>query len=50
MPYLFRLSKGFISPQSVIILKSWQKKNDFDFFKSADFEGFIPALIAKSFW
>jgi glycosyltransferase involved in cell wall biosynthesis/SAM-dependent methyltransferase len=49
MPYLFRLSKGFISPQSVIYFKELAKKNDLIILNLPNFEGFILALIAKIF-
>ncbi len=47
IPYLFRLSKGFVSPQSLIYFISYLRKNDRLIINLPNFEGFVLALIAK---
>jgi len=49
LPYLFRLSKGFISPQSIIYFLKEVKKNDLIILNLPNFEGFALAFFAKLF-
>ncbi len=46
LSYLFRLSKGFISPQSIIYFLKEVKKNDLVILNLPNFEGLVLALIA----
>ncbi len=49
MSYLFRLSKGFISPQSVLFFLNYINKCDVVILNQPNFEGLFLALIAKMF-
>lgn len=46
MPYLFRISKGFISPQSLIYFWNETKKNDVVMINLPSFEGVFLSLFA----
>ena len=46
MPFLFRISKGFISPQSLIFFWRFARKSDVIFLNIPNFEGFPLALYA----
>jgi len=46
LPYLFRLSKGFISLESIFYFLKETKKNDLVILNLPNFEGFILALFA----
>src|SRR3989344_154889 len=49
MPYIFKISKGFISPQSVCFFLKQAIKSDLIILNNPNFEGFILALLAKIF-
>lgn len=49
LPYLFRLSKGFISPQSFFYFFKEIKKNDILILNQPNVEGFFLAVLAKLF-
>lgn len=49
MPYLFRLSKGYISPQSLYDFFNEVRKTDVVFINIPNFEGLFLALFAKIF-
>lgn len=49
VPYLFKISKGFISPQSIIYFIKFAKKSDLIILNQPNFEGLLLALIAKIF-
>ena len=47
VPYLFKISKGFISPQSIIYFLKFVKNSDLIILSQPNFEGLLLALIAK---
>lgn len=47
MDYLFKISKGFISPQSLTYFLKYVKKSDLIFLNQPNFEGFLLAMIAR---
>lgn len=47
LPYLLKISKGFISPQSLIYFFKEVKKNDILFLNLPNFEGLPLAILAK---
>lgn len=47
LPYLFKISKGFISPQSLLYFFKEVKKNDILFLNLPNFEGLPLAIFAK---
>ncbi len=47
LPYLFKLSKGFIAPQTLIYFWEYASKNDLIILNIPNFEGFFLAIIAK---
>ena len=49
MPYLFKISKGFISPQSVFYFLNKINKSDIVILNQPNFEGLFLAEIAKIF-
>lgn len=49
VPYLFKISKGFISPQSIIYFIKFTKKSDLIILNQPNFEGLFLAIIAKVF-
>lgn len=49
MPYWFKISKGFISPQSLIYFFKYAKKTDLIILNQPNFEGLFLAIIAKIF-
>ncbi|MEK7523034.1 MAG: glycosyltransferase family 4 protein [Patescibacteria group bacterium] len=49
MPYLFKISKGFISPQSLIYFLKYTKLTDLIILNQPNFEGLFLALIGKMF-
>jgi glycosyltransferase involved in cell wall biosynthesis len=49
MPYLFKISKGFISPQSLIYFYKYAKESDLIILNQPNFEGLFLAIIAKIF-
>lgn len=49
MPFLFRISKGFISPQSIIYFIKETLKTDLVILNQPNFEGLFLAIIAKIF-
>ena len=49
LPYLFRLSKGFISPQSLVYFLKEIKQADLVFFNQPNVEGLPLMLLAKIF-
>lgn len=49
LPYLFRLSKGFISPQSFFYFFKELKKNDLIISNQPNVEGFFLVVLAKIF-
>jgi len=49
LPYLFRLSKGFISPQSLVYFSKEIKKADLVFFNQPNVEGLPLMILAKIF-
>jgi len=49
MPYLFKISKGFISPQSILYFINKCKNSDLIILNHPNFEGLFLAIIAKIF-
>ncbi|MGD9129725.1 MAG: glycosyltransferase family 4 protein [Candidatus Woesebacteria bacterium] len=49
MPFLFKLSKGFISLRSVLYFSQYARKNDLIILNIPNAEGFLLVLIAKLF-
>ncbi len=49
LPYFFRLSKGFIAPQSLIYFFKEVRQNDLIFLNLPNFEGLPLAIIARLF-
>lgn len=49
MPYLFNISKGFISPQSLIYFYKYAKEADIIILNQPNFEGLFLALLGKLF-
>lgn len=49
IPYLFKISKGFISPQSLIYFFNFAKNSDLIILNLPNFEGLFLALFAKIF-
>lgn len=49
LPYLFKVSKGFISPQSLVYFFNEVGKNDIVFLNIPNFEGLVLAILAKIF-
>ncbi len=49
MPYLFKISKGFISPQSLIYFYNYAKKSDLIILNQPNFEGLFLAIFGKLF-
>lgn len=49
MPYLFKVSKGFISPQSLGYFLREVRKNDVIILNIPNFEGLLLAILAKLF-
>jgi len=49
LPYLFRLSKGFISPISIMYFIKMIKKNDVLLLNLPNFEGLVLAILGKIF-
>lgn len=49
IPYLFKISKGFISPQSSIYFFNKAKSTDLIILNQPNFEGLFLAIIAKIF-
>ena len=47
MPFIFKISKGFISPQSIIYFLKYTQKSDLIILNIPNFEGFILAIISK---
>ena len=47
VPYLFKILKGFISPQSIIYFLKFVKNSDLIILSQPNFEGLLLALIAK---
>ena len=48
VPYLFKISKGFISPQSIIYFLKFVGNSDLIILSQPNFEGLLLALIAKA--
>ena len=48
VPYLFKISKGFISPQSIIYFLKFAGNSDLIILSQPNFEGLLLALIAKA--
>ena len=49
MPFIFKISKGFISPQSLIYFYKYAKNSDLIILNQPNFEGLFLAIIAKIF-
>jgi len=49
MPYLFKISKGFISPQSIFYFLNKINKCDLVILNQPNFEGLLLAIMAKIF-
>ena len=49
MPFLFKISKGFISPQSLIYFYNYAKNSDLIILNQPNFEGLSLALLGKLF-
>lgn len=49
LPYLFKISKGFISPQSIFYFLKHAKNTDILLLNIPNFEGLLLAIIAKLF-
>ena len=49
LPYLFKISKGFISPQSLIYFFKYAKKTDLIILNQPNFEGLFLAIFGKIF-
>lgn len=49
MPYLFKISKGFISPKSIIYFLKNVKQSDLIILNQPNFEGLFLVIIAKIF-
>lgn len=49
MPYLFKISKGFISPQSLIYFYNYAKNSDLIILNQPNFEGLFLAFFGKIF-
>jgi glycosyltransferase involved in cell wall biosynthesis len=49
MPYLFKISKGFISPQSLIYFYKYGRKTDLIILNQPNFEGLFLAVFGKLF-
>lgn len=47
MPYLFKVSKGFISPQSILMFYRYAKQNDIVMLNMPNVEGVLLAIIAR---
>jgi glycosyltransferase involved in cell wall biosynthesis len=47
IPYLFKISKGFISPQSLIVFLNRVRKTDVVFLNIPNFEGLMLAIFAR---
>ena len=47
MNYLFRISKGFISPQSLIYFHKYVKKSDLIILNQPNFEGLLLAMLGR---
>jgi glycosyltransferase involved in cell wall biosynthesis len=49
MPYFLKISKGFISPQSLIYFYKYVTQSDLIILNQPNFEGLVLAIIAKIF-
>lgn len=49
LPYLFKISKGYISPQSFFYFYYYLKKSDILFLNQPNFNGLFLAILAKIF-